>query len=456
MSKNNKYKPGPSDFLDYSEGKLKGRKRNAFERYLEQNLFDAEAAEGFSMVSQEEAEQDLAVVGKKIQGRINRKRRIGWYSAAAAIVSILAISTIFFNVDRTSLDRPESIPEISKGYEQKTEKKEARRDMDILENEEVKDVEEGPEQTVTEEMKTEGAAQISDLQEEFSPQLSAGADADVDEIVVEAVAREVVSSENAEEDMLDFAMDMEAEERMEEKIEQVTAPAQPVTAGRAKSSAKRMAMEKEETEASAVKGVIISADDSTPIPGATIMLKGTSVGTVADSKGNFKLNLEETDENKIVASFIGMESEEMDVLAGSNVEIVMNESSQSLDEVVVVGYGSNRRYDQTGSVQSVENTIIGAEPEFGLSDYNDYIDNELIFPISEYDMSRAVVVVKFIVLPNKRPYNIQIVRSPAQAFSNEVQRVIFSGSDWKPAMKNGEYVEDEVSLRIVFKEAHKR
>ena len=111
MSKNNKYKIGPNDFLDYSEGKLTGRKRNAFERYLEQNLFDAEAVEGFTMVSREEAEQDLAAAGSRIKRRVKRRKRIGWYSAAAALASILVVSTIFLNVDRSALDQKEKIEE---------------------------------------------------------------------------------------------------------------------------------------------------------------------------------------------------------------------------------------------------------------------------------------------------------------------------------------------------------
>ncbi len=100
-----------SDFFDYVSGKLSGKDRNAFERRLQKDPFEAEAAEGFAKVSIEEAERDLAHIASRIRSRIRRKRRIVWYSAAAAVASLMIVATIFFTVDDGSMDRYKTAPE---------------------------------------------------------------------------------------------------------------------------------------------------------------------------------------------------------------------------------------------------------------------------------------------------------------------------------------------------------
>src|SRR6056297_780324 len=122
-----------SDFFDYLSGKLSGKERNAFERRLQKDPFEAEAAEGFAKVSQDEAEQDLERVVGRIRNRIRRKRRIVWYSAAAAVASLMIVATIFFNVDDGSMDRYKTAPEFGEAAQEQTtgpavEKKKPRKD----------------------------------------------------------------------------------------------------------------------------------------------------------------------------------------------------------------------------------------------------------------------------------------------------------------------------------------
>ncbi|GAA4281302.1 SusC/RagA family TonB-linked outer membrane protein [Gaetbulibacter aestuarii] len=100
-----------------------------------------------------------------------------------------------------------------------------------------------------------------------------------------------------------------------------------------------------------VKGTVKSSDGS-PLPGVTIIQKGTNNGTTTDFDGNFEIVLT-SGAKVLVFSYVGFSKLEKPVTGGATVNVVMKEDTQSLDEVVVVGYGSQKKTDITGSVSSV-------------------------------------------------------------------------------------------------------
>ncbi|WPR77676.1 TonB-dependent receptor [Algoriphagus sp. NG3] len=102
-----------------------------------------------------------------------------------------------------------------------------------------------------------------------------------------------------------------------------------------------------------ISGTVTSASDGLPIPGATVILKGTAVGTVTNLDGEFSLEVPENGA-VLVVSFIGYLNQEVPVSNQSSLTIVMQEDLKSLDEVVVVGYGVVKKEDLTGSVAQVE------------------------------------------------------------------------------------------------------
>ncbi|MBV5313869.1 MAG: TonB-dependent receptor [Prolixibacteraceae bacterium] len=90
-----------------------------------------------------------------------------------------------------------------------------------------------------------------------------------------------------------------------------------------------------------------------PIPGASILVKGTTIGCVTDVDGNFKLNLPDNAET-LQFSFVGMKSQEVAVSGKTTVNIVMEVDAIGLEEVVAVGYGNQQKKDITGAVSSVK------------------------------------------------------------------------------------------------------
>ena len=103
-----------------------------------------------------------------------------------------------------------------------------------------------------------------------------------------------------------------------------------------------------------VSGTVTNANDGNPMPGVNIMLKGTTLGTVTDLDGNYTLEISDSLNAILMFSSIGMISEEVGVKCKSVVDVELKEDVMSLDEVIVVGYGSVRKSDMTGAISSVK------------------------------------------------------------------------------------------------------
>ncbi|MDR1381695.1 MAG: TonB-dependent receptor [Tannerella sp.] len=104
-------------------------------------------------------------------------------------------------------------------------------------------------------------------------------------------------------------------------------------------------------------GTVTSAEDGEPIAGASVAVKGTTYGTITDTNGKFTLSDLPASAATITISFIGLETVETGI--GENLNIVMKESSLSLDEVIVVAYGTTTKKAFTGSAAVIKSEEIG-------------------------------------------------------------------------------------------------
>lgn len=105
-----------------------------------------------------------------------------------------------------------------------------------------------------------------------------------------------------------------------------------------------------------VAGKVIDISSSENILGATIVQKGTTNGTVSDVDGNFSLELQEQAEKVIIVSFVGYLTEELIVTSAEEVTIGLVSDIMALDEIVVVGYGTQDKKDVTGAVGVVSSS----------------------------------------------------------------------------------------------------
>lgn len=95
-----------------------------------------------------------------------------------------------------------------------------------------------------------------------------------------------------------------------------------------------------------------------PLPGVTIAVKGSTTGTITDSDGNFSL-VNVPANATLQFSFVGMKSQEIVVRSQSNINIVLEEETIGLDEVVAIGYTTRKKGEITGSVATVNSETIG-------------------------------------------------------------------------------------------------
>lgn len=348
MDKKRKYRiTKASDFYDYSEGRLSAEDRNAFERQLQRDPFEEEAAEGLSMVSRSKAETDLKTVSGKIRSRRNRRNRIAWYSIAAAVASILVVTTIFTNIGDSGLEKQSTAPEFSEfTYEQP-----ASPPMEITETEKTRELQQA---------------------EKPVPQQA------------ESIAETEIYFEESESND------------------------QGISAGN------RI------TENEAVKSETSKAFQA-------------SMAEMEEIAAQQVLNYD-------AENYPGDQMEDM---------VIQQKSSRTAEKKMAPA--AARSYETIKNAETLSPEYTTATPVLGDSGYAAYIDSVMIYPTEATVPDEVVVEVSFIITPEGRPANFKVVSSPSKDFSDEAIRIINSGPDWKPAMKDGEYIEEKISFNVVFR-----
>ncbi|GAB3965010.1 TonB-dependent receptor [Spirosoma terrae] len=111
-----------------------------------------------------------------------------------------------------------------------------------------------------------------------------------------------------------------------------------------------------------VSGKVVGATDKSALPGTTVSLKGTQVGTTTDAEGNYRISIPNPANATLVYSSVGFLSQEIAVGKQSTINVELVADDRQLDEVVVVGYGTVRKSDLTGSLAQVKGKEIDAFP----------------------------------------------------------------------------------------------
>ena len=102
-----------------------------------------------------------------------------------------------------------------------------------------------------------------------------------------------------------------------------------------------------------VKGTVVSESESEPLVGVAILEQGTNNGTITDLDGNFSLQVK-SNKAILVVSYVGYITQQIAVNGRSQLNVRLVEDSKLLDDVVVVGYGVQRKSDLTGAFPSVK------------------------------------------------------------------------------------------------------
>lgn len=429
MKKNKKHiRKDSEDFLKYSSNQMTGRERNEFEKALQKDPFDSDAAEGLSNVSNEAAMQDIEELKNRLSSRIgqstSKSNRFIFYRAAAAVAAILIVSTliILLTSDLSQVFQHSAVTVNNQSDKENLIKGEEKTEPVIVE--------------------TMNAPVVTD--QKTVTGISRKNDEDKDVQVNEEI-REKMETREAE-----YQVQISENLKTEAAIETV-----PLNKGLKPETDEAGRIITRKYPDHYVRGVVISSEDQLPLPGATVKIRGTSAGTYTDQNGNFELPIMPDTNITLVADYIGMEQNEVSLDQSDHVQITLSPSETALDEVVVIGYGVQKKSNISGAVSAIE---MDESPDYQLPSpvtgnrkYKEYIQENLQYPSDDTTISRAVVVLNFIVAENGRPKNISILKSPGKSFSDEAIRLLVSGPDWYPARRDGEIIEDETMLRIIFK-----
>jgi len=116
-------------------------------------------------------------------------------------------------------------------------------------------------------------------------------------------------------------------------------------------------------QARPISGTVASAEDGSPIPGVSVAVKGTSIGTITGIDGNYELNVPQ-DAETLVFSFVGLLSQEIEIGNNAVIDVVMERDLMELDEVVVTALGISREKKALGySVTQLNSQDIEQKPE---------------------------------------------------------------------------------------------
>lgn len=96
-------------------------------------------------------------------------------------------------------------------------------------------------------------------------------------------------------------------------------------------------------QVSRITGVVVSAEDNEPIVGASVLVKGTTLGTITDMNGRYSINNVPVNAKSLVISFVGMKTQELAIKGGEQ-RVVMQSDTELIDEVVVVAYGTQKNH----------------------------------------------------------------------------------------------------------------
>ena len=106
-----------------------------------------------------------------------------------------------------------------------------------------------------------------------------------------------------------------------------------------------------------VTGTVTSLEDGMGVPGATVLVKGTTIGTATDIDGKYSINIP-AGSNVLVFTFVGLTSQEVNIGNRSTINVALESDVTALSEVIVTGYGTQPKREVTGAVSSVKGDAI--------------------------------------------------------------------------------------------------
>ncbi len=370
--------------LDYIKGNRKGKDAHHIERQAMEDPFLAVALEGFESVNGNHSKQIEALqkqVSRKLQPG-NRLLRV-WGIAASILICVSAGGYFLLRLMQKPDLLTTSAPPLKDGPSTKI----------IIPGEILDTIPETPiiEPEITMDEEAVQVRQQNKRKEDDKIVLLEKIPVSVDTLPVSPIL-----PVHPAKDAAVYAMRKEMQESIEEKPARI-----------------------QEQGTHLVHGKVVD-EAGEPMAGVSIIQKGTHKGAVTNSYGIFTIRTDK--DSPLEAKYLGFETKELAIDTANPMLITMTESRQTLDEVVVLGYGHSKTKKSASP-----------EPIIGMKAYQKYIDENKISPAgTECSDKKGTVILSFSVDQNGNPTNISIRKSVCSGLDIEAMRLVKQGPKWTP------------------------
>lgn len=449
------------------KGLLSNRQRQALEEEVMRDAFEEEAFEGLNLLSADELEADMELMENRLEDRteIKKKRILPQYFRVAASIVVLtgvAVVIYFALLKRTQELVPKEIAqekavERSVPVEQSADdtKKVVSTQQDIMKGQDDElDILVQP----LEEKEADEVIIRDDKQGVYQEPVEAR-EKSVDEIhdaeVYESQVAEEKQGESVGKIKENEAYVMQKPEEMKNLSPAVVSEYDMAVRGKAVAVPSALQHPK-------VFSARVVDQEGQPLPGVTIQEKGTLKGVITDVNGRFSLELDDTP-STFVLSFVGFETIEVPSNTISEKDIEMQEDILALEEVVVVGYGVEKKPDVTGavSVVNLDDPLVSSEPTIvftspvppggSIRSYKKLVEDKL-----EYEQFRELsgkykIHVTLLVQKDGWVKEIHVQNNVPNIISEEYKRCISEIQLWQPATESNIPVDAEVKIQFDLK-----
>ena len=437
------------DIEKYRKGELTSPEMNALEKKALSDPFLADALEGVESISSEDFTKDIFEINTKL---VSPAKKLVWFSPlriAAGIVLIIGSAFLIYTINQPKEQlalQKEKLPVSNAPINADTTSKNEQ--LDLLSLNQPKEKNKTKDKTDQKSKSgpiaskadgTEGAgatkptAGISSsetIQALTDDQVKAEQDSqsELAEIVIAeslGESKKIAAAEPSQQDLKKEASDKEIVSRMQSK--------------RSKHATEVIAQK-------IVTGQVTSSEDGLPLPGVNVTIKGTTTGAVTDMQGNYSISLE-NEKQKLVFSFIGLQSSEVSPNDKSTVNVKLLEDISQLSEVVVTGQG----YNKSSLDEDVAPVIKLAEPFGGRKAYNKYLETNLRYPQAALENKvKGKVTIEFTVDTSGALSDFNVTKSLGFGCDDEVIRLVKEGPKWSAGTENNIAIESNVRVRMKF------
>ena len=230
-------------------------------------------------------------------------------------------------------------------------------------------------------------------------------------------------------------------------------------------------MENSSDEKFKVSGTVLAADTKIPVMGASVIIRGTTNGTLTDLDGKFTLTgLKKDDVIKV--SFVGFQTRSVIVKDESPLTIMLDDAVQNLDEMVVVGYASNgvgapssdsdKKVVAVVDIPKVKETpqekvifqVVEEMPEFpgGMAEAMKFLAKNIKYPVAAQQAKiEGRVIVQFVIERDGSVSDVKVMRGVNSELDAEAIRVVSMMPKWIPGKQRGKAVAVKYTMPIMFR-----